>query len=246
MFKDALTGAGYLVRGIRQIATPGIRRFALIPICINAVAFGLVVAIAARFYSVWMGWLLPAGDAWWLLMAKALLWLLFALVIVITLFFTFTVLANLIAAPFNGFLADAVEQRSAGAASTGLHVTPSIWREVPRAFVNELRKLGYYCVWALPLGLLFVVPLVQLAAPFAWGLFVAWMLALEYGDYPMANHGIGFVEVRQRMRRHTALSLGFGGAVMAAMLIPVLNLIVMPAAVAGATLMWLDRLRDPV
>ena len=39
------------------------------------------------------------------------------------------------------------------------------------------------------------------------------------------------------------LSLGFGAAVTAAMMVPVLNFLVMPAAVAGATLLWLDHMR---
>ncbi len=37
------------------------------------------------------------------------------------------------------------------------------------------------------------------------------------------------------------MAMGFGGAVMLAVMIPVLNMVAMPAAVAGATAMWVDH-----
>ena len=38
------------------------------------------------------------------------------------------------------------------------------------------------------------------------------------------------------------LALGFGGAVMVATAIPLVNFLVIPAAVAGATVLWVERL----
>ena len=48
----------------------------------------------------------------------------------------------------------------------------------------------------------------------------------QYIDYPADNH-------KKRWQ-----SLGFGGIVYLVLLIPVVNLLMMPAAVAGATLFW--------
>jgi CysZ protein len=69
------------------------------------------------------------------------------------------------------------------------------------------------------------------------------MLAVEYLDYPMGNHGLSFSEQRRRLRRRPMLSLSFGAGVLLLMLIPGLNFLAMPAAVAGATALWVDRLR---
>ena len=44
------------------------------------------------------------------------------------------------------------------------------------------------------------------------------------------------------MRERRLLSLAFGGAVMAALAVPVLNFLVIPCAVAGATAMWVEQL----
>jgi CysZ protein len=38
------------------------------------------------------------------------------------------------------------------------------------------------------------------------------------------------------------LSLGFGASVMGALAVPVLNFLVIPCAVAGATAMWVEEL----
>jgi CysZ protein len=64
------------------------------------------------------------------------------------------------------------------------------------------------------------------------------MMTVQYLDYPMANHRLFFSEQRARLRKRPLLAWSFGGLVMLATLVPVLNFFVMPAAVAGATVLW--------
>ena len=54
----------------------------------------------------------------------------------------------------------------------------------------------------------------------------------------MGNHRLFFSEQRARLRRRPLLAWSFGGLVMLCTIIPVVNFIVMPAAVAGATVIW--------
>ena len=114
--------------------------------------------------------------------------------------------------------------------------------ELGRTLVSELRKLVYIALWGIPAALMFVIPGVNIAAPIIWFLFGAWMLAISYVDYPMGNHGLSFPEQRRQLGQRRYLALGFGGAVVCALAIPVLNFIVIPAAVAGATVLWVERL----
>ena len=91
-----------------------------------------------------------------------------------------------------------------------------------------------------------VLLLIPLTAPFAavlWLVLGAWLLAIEYADFPMANHGLGFAEQRGILRARRMLSLGFGGAVLAMLLVPFLNFLVIPSAVAGAAALWVEQLR---
>jgi CysZ protein len=227
----AAKGAGYFIRGLALLRAPGVRRWVAIPLAINTVLFAAAIALGARQFAHLVDWLLSYVPGWldWL---QFLLWPLFAVV------------ANLVGAPFNGLLAEAVERHLRGAPPVDAGGWAAALREALPAMLEELRKLAYYLRWAIPLLLLTLVPLVNLATPFLWAWFSAWMLALEYGDYPMGNHGLRFAEQRRRLRRRLPLTLGFGAAVAVAMLIPVVNFLVMPAAVAGASALWTEQLAE--
>ena len=93
----------------------------------------------------------------------------------------------------------------------------------------------YFALRAVPLLILFLIPGLNLLAPLLWLAFSAWFLALEYADFPMANHGLGFKEQHRRLKQQRLTSLGFGAGATLLTLIPVLNFVAVPAAVAGAT-----------
>ena len=76
-----------------------------------------------------------------------------------------------------------------------------------------------------------------------WFLLGAWMLALQYIDYPLDNHGRSFAEVKRALRAHRPASLGFGAAVALATSLPLVNFIVIPAAMRGAVVFWCEEPR---
>ena len=236
------SGAGYLFRGIGIIAKPGLRRFVLIPLLINVLVFSAVIWYGVdRFESfiLWMGTKVPA----WLQWLEWVLWPLFILALLILVFYGFTLVANLIASPFNSLLAEKVELHLTGRPlSEGGGWKKALVELVP-TLVDELRKMIFALLWAIPFLILFLIPGINVAAPVLWFLYTAWMLTLEYNDYPMGNHGLKFREMRARLRRRRVLSLGFGAATAGLTMIPVVNFIAMPSAVAGATAMWVGELR---
>ena len=89
-----------------------------------------------------------------------------------------------------------------------------------------------------------MVPLINFAAPFLWIIFGSWLMSLEYLDYPMGNHDLTFKQQKQALKKRRGLSLGFGGGVMVLTSIPLVNFIVMPLATAGATIMWVEQLKN--
>lgn len=226
-----------------MLSQAGLRRYVLGPLLLNVLLFAALIWFGAEQFANLVNWLLSPLPGWldWL---RYLLWPLFALTALIAVFFTFSLLANLIGAPFNGLLAEAVERRLTGQTMDDGGGWKRVLADVVPALLGELRKLGYFLLWAIPLGILFLIPGLNLAAPFLWALFGAWMLAIEYSDFPMGNHNLHFVAQRQLLRSRRGLALGFGGAAMLATMIPVLNFLVMPAAVAGATQLWVKHLRS--
>ena len=233
-------GIGHAARGARLLCTPGIRRYVLAPLAVSIAVFSLglwgaltlVDVLVERYLSAWPEWL-----AW-------LAWGLFAAASALVVFFTFSIVANLIASPFNGLLAAAVERRL-----RGLPVAQdSGWRgvldETRRALRGEIKKLGYIVWRALPLVLLSLVPGLNLLAPPLWFLFGAWMLALDYLDCPFGNHDRVFPGVLAAMRAQRSLALGFGAAIALVSAVPLVNFLAMPIGVAGATSLYCARFAD--
>ena len=238
---NIFTGAGYFTTGLSLIWKPGIRAFTLWPILITLVVFISLASIGISYFELVMERFLPAGDSWWATGLRYLLWPILAISFLLIWYFTFTVIANLIGAPFNGFLAERVEAHLKGDAYEPFD-SGNFIKEIVPALLNELGKISYFLLWAIPLLILFIIPVLNLAAPFLWAFFMTWLLSLEYLDYPMDNHGLKFKEVRRRVRSRRLTGLGFGGLATLCSFVPLLNLLVMPAAVAGATKYWVKEL----
>jgi CysZ protein len=91
--------------------------------------------------------------------------------------------------------------------------------------------------------LIWIPPFTALA-PLLWFLLGAWMMAVQYVDYPVDNHQRNFQAVKSVLRGRRLSSLGFGGVVALVSGVPILNFFVVPAAVCGATLFWCEELAE--
>lgn len=240
---NPFAGIGYFFQGLRLIIQPGLRRYVIIPLLINFSLFAGLIWFGSSQFEVFLQWLMPELPEW-LQWSEWLLWAVFVVAALLILFYVFSLLANVVASPFNGLLAEAVERHLTGEPQDADGGWKKMLSELVPTIIDELRKLLYLVVWSLPFLLLFLIPVVNLAAPFIWLIFSAWMLAVEYVDYPMGNHGLRSDEQKQRLGGKRLMSLGFGGAVTLATMTPILNFVVMPAAVAGATAMWVERWKD--
>ena len=241
MQNNPAAGVGHLLQGLRLLNQPGLRRFVLIPLLVNIVIFSLLIWFGVGQFEVLLDWLLPE-DRWWSFLSW-LLWPLFAIALVLVVFFSFTVLANLIAAPFNGLLAEKVEKHLGGGIPSAQTDWKALVADIIPSILVELRKFSYFLLRAIPLLILFLIPGVNLAAPVLWFLFNALYMALDYGDFPMANHGLKLTDQLPRMRKIRFTAIGFGSGLTLLMLVPVLNFLAMPAAVAGATALWVKELK---
>jgi CysZ protein len=237
MSRPVLSGPAYLGEGLKLITRPGLRAFVLLPLSVNLVLFIGLIVLAFHRFDGWMATLMASLPGW-LSFLEYLMWPLFALLILLIVFFTFNLLGNLIAAPFNGFLAEKVEVVVSGRDDFPPFSLGELVALVPRTFGRELRKLLYYLPRALPLLILTFIPGINLLATPLWILFGVWMMAVQYIDYPADNHKMSWGDMLGWLREKRWQSLGFGGAVYLALLVPFLNILLMPAAVAGAALFW--------
>lgn len=238
MLTDFTRGYRYGLRGLSWLGRRDVRGLVIVPLLINVVIFsaGMVWLVGAveGLQLMLTGWL---PD--WLDWLSWLLWPLALAAVLVIVWSGFTMVANLIGSPFNGLLAERVQKCH----RPDLVAVPlPLWQEVVRAPLMELRKLAYFILLAVPVLLFALIPGLNVLAPVVWAAYGAWIFALEYCEYPLGNAGHGFVAVRRQLRGRRGLALGFGAGVMTMTVIPGLNLVAMPAAVIGASLMWCDRL----
>lgn len=240
-------GPVYLLKGFALLTHREVRPFVVFPLLLNLMLFIGLAFYAVDSFSAMMDKILAYIPAW-LEFLSWIIWLLFGALLLIIYGYSFALVGNLLASPFYGLLAERVAALSSGVEQS----EPFSWRALAaiagRSIRRELLKLGYFLpriIGVLLLTLLLsLIPLLNLLAPllaFLWG---SWSLALQYLDYPADNNGDAFPELRQQARRQRFSSLGFGGAVLLATSIPLLNMLTIPASVIGATLLWQAQLRN--
>lgn len=222
-FTDCLSGFPLLFKS-------GIKRFVLIPFLVNFGLFILAIKLLLDQLNIWLENLLPGWLSWleWLILP------LFAIAMLLIVFYTFTVIANLIAAPFNSLLSARVEAKLTGKKPEDIN-TDNFIKLTIRTLKSEIQKILYAIKWFIPLLIITVIPVINIVAPFLWILFAAWFFALQYNDYPLANRGHFFDEVKTYSRENRMRSLGLGTAVFLLTSIPGINFLAMPVAVSGAT-----------
>jgi CysZ protein len=225
-----LKGFSACLSGFGLIFLPGIRRFVIIPLLINITLFSGAIYLLIQKMDAWIQSLLPSWLSW----LEWLIWPLLATTALLFVFYSFSLIANLIAAPFNSLLAARIEAHLSGnpvADNSG----EKLWKLVVRSFASEIHKMLYFLMWLVPLIILTLIPGINLIAPFAWFIFTAWSFSLEYIDYPLSNHGLLFKQIRLYNRQHRMQALGLGSGIFIITSVPILNFFAMPVAVAGAT-----------
>ncbi|MDR0217795.1 MAG: sulfate transporter CysZ [Enterobacteriaceae bacterium] len=237
-----LGGFYYITRGWHLVTLPGIKRFVLLPLLANMLLIGGSFWWLYQRLGDWIQWTLSKIPDWmqWL---SYLLWPLAVISIMLIFTYFFSTLANFIASPFNGLLAEKLEAKLTGqpAPDTGIF---DLIKDTPRILKREVVKILYYIPRAIVLLLLYFIPAIgQTVAPIIWFIFSAWMLAIQYCDYPFDNHKVSFGNMRNALRQDKIDNFQFGALVSILTMIPVINLFIMPIAVCGATAMWVDRYR---
>ncbi|MFT6255146.1 MAG: CysZ protein [Granulosicoccus sp.] len=242
---NILSGLNYLSQGAALLFKPGMKRFVLIPFAANCIVFIiLTISLISHFSSLqlWFASLFPSWP--WISYLVAFLTGLFIFFILLIYGYSFTLLSNIIAAPFYGRLAEKLEANICGESVPEESISSMILRTLRREMVKLFYFISRGLFVLIGLFVLSFIPLLNLLVPFIALLWGTWVMALQYIDYPADNHQMPFSTLRERLKQQRMSSIGFGGVIMVASMIPVINIFIMPIAVAGGTLFWINELRQ--
>lgn len=233
------SGPAALAAGFRLMLTPGMKRFVLVPLISNIIILSGFIWLTLGLIDGWLDGLIASLPEW----LDFLGWLLWPLALVAMLGFVlygFNATAALIAAPFNGLLAEKVEIKLRNGQVS--FPAESIAEMAKRSLQRELQKQWFFLKRVLLLLVISFIPVLNLVSPLLWFLFSVWMLSVQYMDYPMDNHKIDFHAMQRRLKADWWHTISFGLTCYVLLFVPFLNLIVMPAAVAGATWLWVNQI----
>jgi len=223
---NPLLALSYFLKGLNLLLSKDLRSFLLMPLFINFVLYMVALLLGYHYLNDLINQSIPG----WLHWLRWLLWPLFFISFFISGFFTFTVLANMLAAPFYGRLSAKTLKLITG------QTDAIVEQPMAKVMAAEFKRVAYLATRAIPLLILFVIPGINLIAPFLWGVFGAWGMALEYFAYPLENQGILFTQQKELVQEIRFGALTFGGMTMIGLTLPMINIVIAPAAVIGATI----------
>lgn len=245
-------GLGYPLRGARFVYVEHRRlaKFWLPPIALSLLAFCAVIWLAIGVHERFAEelWATPVGEGWFEVVKqflhRVLSWLI-AIALISAGALVVALGASVIAAPFNDALSEAVEVIAAGGTAAPFSLSRML-RSLGRTLGLELGKWLLYAAimgpllilnWLLPGpgSLLYLVAGTSITALF---------FAVDYLDFSASRHDFTLRQRARLTRTHLRSAMGLGLGIWVLLFIPVVNLLFMPAAVAGATLLFLDLLPD--
>ncbi|OIO71296.1 MAG: hypothetical protein CO186_07890 [Zetaproteobacteria bacterium CG_4_9_14_3_um_filter_49_83] len=218
--------------GLRLMFSAGSLRGVLWRILGLLLVMMLLVFVGVFNLAEWLASLwLPDGDAWyWQILA----WLVHALALLLALLIgavTFTMLGSVAVAPW----LDTLAVRTGRLSGKDLQENTATWSvQILQSISNSIRPLlGLLLGGLLALMLVWIPVIGQLAATLIWGIAGIMFLSYELMDTNASRLGLPFSQRKQKLKQRRFYWLGFGGLAMLLMMVPLVNVLVIPAAVVA-------------
>lgn len=212
---------------LRAVVWRMLMLLAVLMLLLSVGVYELSQYLAARF--------IPTGDAWYVPVLAWLSWLFSLLLALAVGLVSYVVLGSVVSAPWLDMLAERVEQ---GAVHAGRQPW---WRIMVASLASSVMPLLQFIPYALLSLLLLLVPVYGTAvAGIVWSYAGIRLLAYEFLDTPAARRGWGWPERKAALENNRWFYFGFAGLASGLLLVPVLNLFVLPAAVVGLSRFWLQ------
>ncbi len=235
-------GFSYPLRAIKFFRQkPGLLKYLLIPFFINLLVFTLTVYFGLDLFQRMLEAYAPSTEVWYGTLLYYLSWMVASLLTTVIVFFSFTVIGNLIASPFNELLSERTEVLISGVPSGEPFSLKLFWNDSKYAVVLEIKKMAVFVTcMVLLFGINFIPGIGTLIYAVLAPAFTLFFLAVEYMAFVLMRKQLSFSEQRRYIFKHPILMLGYACGVFCMLAIPFVQLFCIPLAVVGATLLWCD------
>lgn len=209
-----------------------------------------LLAVLILLLSVGMFWMLdvlvdrfiPTGDAFYIAVLAWLLWFFSLILSLAVAIVAYVVLGSIVASPWLDRLCECAEREEG--IKLGAPECPW-WKLVLGSIWNSVMPLADFLPKALLAALLLFVPVYGgVTASIVWSYGSFRLLAFEFMDAPASRRSWQWSQRKQEMDDNKWFYLGFAGLASALLVVPVLNLFVLPAAVVGLSRHLPNKSRD--
>jgi CysZ protein len=239
MAGDFARGFTAPLRAVKLLARERrLRTLALLPLLVNVCLTLVGVPLVVWLVVKWIGGIGEGAG----ILAGALvvvLQVLAAAAIIVGAFFGFVIVGNIVAAPFNSKLSEAIEEMRTG---HPVVVEAGIVVSAGRSIMTAIGRLAIFVVLYPPIFATSFIPVAgAVIYPVLSVLYGAFVLSLDFSDPTFERHLVKLSQKLGFIRARKALYAGFGGAAVLLTLIPFVNLLVLPVGVTAATLIYLEE-----
>jgi len=238
--RDFFDGVKLLGQGLKRVGTNPKRLFlGLIPAFLSLILFAILLAVLLFFLGDLVGaatWYARDWESGGLratvevLTGAAILGVAGFLAIL-----SYTAVTLAIGDPFYEAISESIEDELGGVPD---EVETPMWASMLRSIRDSARLILTTALLAIPLFLIGLIPVIgQVTGAVLGGLVGGWFLAVELTGVAFYRRGLGLADRRRLLRTQRKTALGFGVAIFLCFLIPLGGVLMMPAAVAGGTLL---------
>lgn len=237
--RDFGAGLRFLFSGQRWVARHGRWwGFGMIPALIALVGYVVALAVLIVYAGDLAAWATPFADGWSEPLRDAVRTVVAVLAVVaggLLSMLTFTAAALLIGEPFYESLSAKVEETEGGGPP---EPDVPLWRQLWVAARDSLAVLLRAAAFGIVLFLCGFIPVLgQTVVPVVALCVSGFYLAVELTGTPLQKRGLSQKQRLRLLRSRLPMTLGFGAGLALLFLIPVVTVLAMPGAVAGATLL---------
>lgn len=241
--KDFLFGFTYPFRSLKFFFSHSVLiKYSIAPMIINLLIYGSVFILSYSWFTgsieSWLGIEGTEAGFWLKFLHTALLILGFILLLFFC-YLLFTILGNVITAPFNEEISQRVEEIVTGTKEAH---KMGFWEDAYISIKGEVQKLAFYLIILLLIFSLNLIPVAGSVIATVLGvIFSSFYNALDFLDYPMTRKKMRFRDKIKVTRKGKLVTYGFGFTAFLLLFLPVINIFMKPILVVAGTSLYYEK-----
>jgi len=209
---------------------------------INLLIYGSVFILSYSWFTgsieSWLG-IEGAEAGFWLRFLHTALLIIGFILLLFFCYLLFTILGNVITAPFNEEISQRVEEIVVG---TKEGHKMGFWEDAYISIKGEVQKLAFYLIILLLIFSLNLIPIAGSVIATVLGvIFSSFYNALDFLDYPMTRKRMRFRDKLKVTRKGKLVTYGFGFTAFLLLFLPVINVFMKPILVVAGTSLYYEK-----